>query len=124
MSVPVEEPLLRVAMRFWDPSYRCFTFGKNNLVPIVEEYSVLIGVELQHPDKAYNQKPRKGWRKALAQILKVQPLTFDTYMVQKGNRQGLPWNVLHNFIQEHVHDEFGMVAFALAIYGLIIFLRG
>ena len=30
--VPVEEPLLRAAMRFWDPSYRCFTFGKNDLV--------------------------------------------------------------------------------------------
>ena len=44
--VPVEEPLLRAVMRFWDPSYRCFTFGKNDLVPTVEEYSVLIGVEL------------------------------------------------------------------------------
>ena len=66
ISVPIEEPLLQVAMRFWDPSYRCFTFGKNDLVPTVEEYSVLIGVELQHPDKVYNQKPREGWRKALA----------------------------------------------------------
>ena len=39
--VLVEEPLLRAAMRFWDPSYKCFTFGKNDLVPTVEEYSVL-----------------------------------------------------------------------------------
>ena len=46
ISVPLEKPLLGAAMRFWDPSYRCFTFGKNDLVPIVEEYSVLIGVEL------------------------------------------------------------------------------
>ena len=53
-SVSVEEPLLRAAMRFWDSSYRCFTFGKNDLVPTVEEYSVLIGVELQHLDKVYN----------------------------------------------------------------------
>ena len=72
----------------------------------------------------YNQKPRSGWQKALAQILKIQPQIIDAYMVQKGNRQGLPWNVLHNFIQDHVHDESGMVAFALAIYGLIIFPRG
>ena len=71
--VPVEEPLLRAVMRFWDPSYRCFTFGKNDLVPTVEEYSILIGVELQHPDKVYNQKSRAGWRKTLTQILKVQP---------------------------------------------------
>ena len=45
-------------------------------------------------------------------------------MVQKGNRQGLPWNVLQNFIQEHLHDEYGMMAFVLAIYGLIIFPNG
>ena len=81
ISVLVEEPLLRVALRFWDPSYRCFTFGKNNLVPIVEEYSVLIGLELQHSDKVYNQKSRAGWQKALALILKVQSQTIDTYMV-------------------------------------------
>ena len=81
ISVPTEEPLLRAVMRFWDPSYKCFTFGKNDLVPIVKEYSVLIGVELQHPDKVYNQKSRAGWRKALAQILKVQPQTIDTYLI-------------------------------------------
>ena len=46
LSLPIEEPLLRAAMRFWDPSYRCFTFGKNDLVPTVEEYLVLIGIEL------------------------------------------------------------------------------
>ena len=58
ISIPIEKPLLRAAMKFWDPSYKCFTFGKNDLVPIVEEYSILIGVELQHPDKLYNQKSR------------------------------------------------------------------
>ena len=36
--VPMEKPLLRAVMRFWDLSYRCFTFGKNDLVPTIEEY--------------------------------------------------------------------------------------
>ena len=64
--VLVEKPLLRAAMRFWDPSYRYFAFSKNDLVSTIEEYSVLIGVELQYPDKVYNQKSRAGWRKDLA----------------------------------------------------------
>ena len=46
ISVPFEEPVLRAALRFWDPSYRCFTFGKEDLVSTIEEYSVLIGVDL------------------------------------------------------------------------------
>ena len=45
-------------------------------------------------------------------------------MVQKGSGQGLSWNVLQSFIREHLHDEHGIMAFALAIYGLIIFSRG
>ena len=57
----VEEPLLRAAMKFLDPSYRCFTFGKNDLVPNIEEYFALIGLEFQHSDKVYNQKLRAGW---------------------------------------------------------------
>ena len=124
ISMPVEAPLLRAAIRFWDPSYWCFTFGKNDLVPNIKEYSVLIGLELQHPNKVYNQKLRARWRKALTQILKVPPQTIDAYMVQKGSRQSLSWNVLQSFIREHLHDEHGTVAFALAIYGLMIFPRG
>ena len=85
ISVPVKESLLQATLRFWDSFYRCFTFGKNDLVPTIKEYSVLVRVELQHLDKVYNQKPRARWRKALAQILKVRPQTIDTYMIQKGN---------------------------------------
>ena len=58
----------------------------------------------------------------LAKILKVKPQVVDTYLIQKGNRQGLPWNILQNFIPGHLHNEDGMIAFALAIYGLVIFL--
>ena len=59
----------------------------------------------------------------LAKILKVKPQVIDTYLVQKENHKGLPWNILRDFIQEHLHDEDGIVAFALSIYGLVIFPR-
>ena len=120
-SIPLEEPVLREALRFWDPLYRCFTFGKEDLVPTIEEYSVLIGIDLQHSDKVYNKKPKVRCRKVLAKILKVKPQTIDTYLVQKENHRGLPWNILRNFIQGHLYDEDGIVAFALSIYGLVIF---
>ena len=110
-------------MKFWDPSYQCFTFGKEDLVPTIEEYSVLVGVDLQHLKKVYNKKPRVGWRKVLAKILKVKPQMIDTYLVQKEDHKGLPWNILRDFIREHLHDEDGMMAFALSIYGLVIFSR-
>ena len=46
ISVPVEKPVLKAVLRFWDPSYRCFTYGREDLVPTIEEYSVLIGLDL------------------------------------------------------------------------------
>ena len=59
----------------------------------------------------------------LAKILKVKPQVIDRYLVQKKNHQGLPWNILRDFIQGHLHDEDGMVAFALSVYRLMIFPR-
>ena len=43
------------------------------MVLTIEEYSVLIGLDLQFPDKAYNKKPNFRYRKVLAKILKVKP---------------------------------------------------
>ena len=43
------------------------------MIPTIEEYSVLIGLDLQFSDKAYNKKPKAGCRKVLAKILKVNP---------------------------------------------------
>ena len=59
----------------------------------------------------------------MAKILKVKPQMIDTYLVQKGDRQGLSWNILQDFLRGHLHDEDGMVALALSIYWLVIFPR-
>ena len=56
--VPIKETMLQAAMRFWDLSYQCVTFGKEDLVLVIEEYSIMLGVDLQHPDKVYNKKSR------------------------------------------------------------------
>ena len=45
----------------------------------------------------------------------------DMYLVQKENHRGLPWNILRDFIRKHLHDEDGIVAFGLSIYGLVMF---
>ena len=58
----------------------------------------------------------------LAKILKVKPQMIDTYLVQKESQRDLPWNIFQDFTREHLHDKDGIVAFALAIYELVIFL--
>ena len=84
--MPIEEYVLQAALRFYDLSYRCFTLNKEDLVLTIEEYSILIGIDLQYLDKIYNKKPRAGCQKVLAKILKVKPQVVDTYLVRKRNR--------------------------------------
>ena len=46
ISVEVDEPLIKANIQFWDPSHRCFTFNEEDLMPITEEYSMLIRLNL------------------------------------------------------------------------------
>ncbi|MBA0878824.1 hypothetical protein Goshw_004533 [Gossypium schwendimanii] len=34
--------LFRALAQFWNPAYSCFTFGKVDLIPTVEEYTTLL----------------------------------------------------------------------------------
>ena len=53
ITVEVDETLIKAAIQFWDLSHRCFTFNEEDLMPTAEEYSMLIKLNLQCPDKVY-----------------------------------------------------------------------
>ncbi|KAG8472523.1 hypothetical protein CXB51_034363 [Gossypium anomalum] len=40
-DLKVDKHLFRALAQFWNPAYSCFTFGKVDLVPTVEEYTTL-----------------------------------------------------------------------------------
>ena len=121
IAVVIDEPLLGAAIRFWDPSHRCFTFNKEDLTPIIEKYSIMVNLKLPSPDKVYVRKPKLGFRKKLADVLEVKARTLNPPWEQKGCHIGLPWVFLRDFIYNHLNEENGLAAFALAIYGLLIF---
>ena len=83
ITVEVDEALIRVAIQFWDPSYRCFTFNGEDLMPTAEEYLMLIKLNLQCSDKVYYRRTRLGIRKKLAKIMGIEPVDVDGYLVKK-----------------------------------------
>ena len=121
--VKVEEPLIRAALQLWDSFYRCFTFNREDMTSIIEEYSTLLQVNLQCPDKIYVRKARLGFRKKLAKIMKIKLELIDPYMKEKENSLGIKWDFIRGFIIEHMNDDQGLGIFALAIYGMVIFPR-
>ncbi|MBA0670104.1 hypothetical protein Goklo_029470 [Gossypium klotzschianum] len=51
----MDKHLFRAPAQFWNPAYSCFTFGKVDLVPIVEEYTTLLRCPKIQTDKAYSR---------------------------------------------------------------------
>ena len=67
LLVEVDEQLLKAIILFWDPSYRCFTFNREDLISTVEEYDALLRISPPNPNKVFWKKSKKVlFRKKLA----------------------------------------------------------
>ncbi|MFQ6629579.1 hypothetical protein Gotur_007120 [Gossypium turneri] len=51
----VDKHLFRALAQFWNLAYSCFTFGKVDLVPTVEEYMALLWCLIIQVDRAYSK---------------------------------------------------------------------
>ncbi|MBA0784853.1 hypothetical protein Gotri_025835 [Gossypium trilobum] len=55
LDIKVGKRLFRALAQYWNPAYSCFTFGKVDLVPTVEEYMTLLRCLRTQIDKAYSR---------------------------------------------------------------------
>ncbi|MBA0637235.1 hypothetical protein Godav_029605 [Gossypium davidsonii] len=51
----VDKHLFRALAQFWNPAYSCFTFGRGDLVPIMEEYMALLRCLKIQADRVYSK---------------------------------------------------------------------
>jgi len=54
-DIKVDKHLFWAMTQFWNPTNSCFTFGKVDLVPTVEEYKALFRCPKVQVDKAYSR---------------------------------------------------------------------
>ncbi|MBA0574910.1 hypothetical protein Golob_025170, partial [Gossypium lobatum] len=87
----VDKHLFRALSQFWNPAYSCFTFGKVNLVPRIEEYIALLRCSKFQVDKVYSRA--------------VYVPTFSKMLM----------NITGMNVRKRVD------VFALSIYGLVVF---
>ncbi|MFQ6658177.1 hypothetical protein Gotur_027559, partial [Gossypium turneri] len=55
LDVKVDKRLFRALAQFWNPAYSCFTFGKVDLVPTIEEYVALLRCSKFQVDRVYSR---------------------------------------------------------------------
>ncbi|MFQ6659047.1 hypothetical protein Gotur_028085, partial [Gossypium turneri] len=55
LDIKLDKHLFRALAQFWNPAYSCFTCGRVDLVPTVEEYMALLRCSKIQVDKAYSR---------------------------------------------------------------------
>ncbi|MBA0823359.1 hypothetical protein Goarm_020096 [Gossypium armourianum] len=99
-DIKVDKNLFRALDQYWNPTYSCFTFGKVDLVPTVEDPNILKKADKHHGDE----------RAVVAARIK-----------QKRDNKCIPWRNLRDLILAHPDVKKRVDVFALSIYGLLIF---
>ncbi|MBA0785988.1 hypothetical protein Gotri_026681, partial [Gossypium trilobum] len=94
LDMKVDKCLFRALAQFWNPAYSCFTFGKVDLVPTIEEYMALLRCSRIQVDRIYSKA-----------------VNIPTFLRKLVNITGMT----------HLDAKKRVDIFALSIYGLVVF---
>ncbi|MBA0635069.1 hypothetical protein Godav_021870 [Gossypium davidsonii] len=118
----MDKHLFRALTQYWNPTYSCFTFGKVDLVPSVEEYTTLHRCPRIQADKAYSRAANiSTFLKKLMSITGMSKQWVATQIKQKGDSKCIPWKCLQDLIMTHPNTKKKVDVFSLSIYELVIF---
>ncbi|MFQ6656208.1 hypothetical protein Gotur_026416, partial [Gossypium turneri] len=112
----------RAFVQYWNPAYSCFTFGRVDLVPTVEEYTTLLHSPKIQADKAYSRAANVlAFLKKLMSITGMSEQWVAARIKLKGDSKCIPWKNLRDLILAHPDIKKRVDVFALSIYGLVVF---
>ena len=99
LPIQVDKQLIKAIMPFWDPSYRCFAFNQEDMIPTVEEYKTLLRIETSNPNKVFWKKTKEvGFVKKMFQIIGIDVTIIGQMKSQKGKSMCLPWDFVKKFL--------------------------
>ncbi|MFQ6622359.1 hypothetical protein Gotur_003044 [Gossypium turneri] len=102
LDVKVDKHLFRALAQFWNPAYSCFTFGRVDLVPTMEEYTALLRCSKIQVDKAHSRATNvPTFLKKLMNITGMSEQWVATRIKQKGDSKCIPWKNLRDLILAH-----------------------
>ncbi|XP_039032316.1 uncharacterized protein LOC120167333 [Hibiscus syriacus] len=122
LEVPVDRNLFRSLSQFWNPAYSCFTFGKVDLMPTIEEYQALIRCPRAQVHRVHTKPPfTPSFKKKLISITGMSEDWVVKNIKKKGDSECFPWSALKEIINCHPDQRKKLDMLALGIYGLVIF---
>jgi hypothetical protein len=120
LKVPVLPLSIKALIHFWDPDYRCFAFGNIDMVPTIEEYSVLTEFP-EDTHKVYFCHKGENTIEELTKLLGIHQMSLYR---EKNNFGGLRWKRLEELLIAKKSNPSakleGYRILALGIFGLIL----
>ncbi|MBA0789507.1 hypothetical protein Gotri_026551, partial [Gossypium trilobum] len=102
LNIKVDKYLFRSLAQFYNFAFSCFTFGKVDLVPTMEEYTTLLHCPRIQADKAYSRAVNvPTFVKKLMNIKGMSEQWIATRIKQKGESKCIPWKSLRVLILAH-----------------------
>ncbi|MBA0820304.1 hypothetical protein Gohar_021595 [Gossypium harknessii] len=121
LDMKVDKHLFRALAQFWNLAYSCFTFGKVDLVPTIEEYMALLRCSRVQVDRIYSKVVNvPTFLRKLMNITGMSKQWVIARIKQKGDSRCIPWKNLKDLILVHL-DAKKVDIFALSIYGMVVF---
>ncbi|KAA3458111.1 myosin heavy chain-like [Gossypium australe] len=122
LEVKVDEQLFRAITQFWNPAYNCFTFGRVDLVPTIEEYTALLHCPRVQIYRIYSRAAYVPafWKKLMS-ITGMSEEWVTARIKQNGEYKCIPWRNLRDLILTHPDASKKTDVFALSFYGLMLF---
>uniref|UniRef100_A0A6N2M6T6 DUF7745 domain-containing protein n=1 Tax=Salix viminalis TaxID=40686 RepID=A0A6N2M6T6_SALVM len=111
-KVDVLSPAVRALVHFWDPDYRCFSFGSIDLCPTMEEYGMLT----EFPNDLYRIYFPLRSDKVIPELSKLLKIPNLERALEK-NVAGLRWKMLELELEQKTGSEKERLI-ALGIFGL------
>ncbi|KAF1882791.1 hypothetical protein Lal_00002972 [Lupinus albus] len=124
ISVDTEALKVMGAMvQYWSPSLRVFEFPNIDASPTIEEYEVLLDVQIPARTKVYLFTGLQNVTKDLIEkLIRVRPCPSS--IIKQGQAYGLRWKFLKKHVIQMAEEgkwDLFKLAFALATYGMVLF---
>ncbi|MFQ6654664.1 hypothetical protein Gotur_025557, partial [Gossypium turneri] len=124
LDMKVDKHLCRALTQFWNSAYSCFSFGKVDLVPTMEEYMALLRCVKMQVDKVYSRAVNPPtFLKKLMNITCMSEQWVTARIKQKGDHKCISWRNLKDVALLYPDVKKRVDVFALSIYDLVIFPR-
>ncbi|KAI5431214.1 hypothetical protein KIW84_035395 [Lathyrus oleraceus] len=114
---------LQTLLQFYDPELRCFTFQDYQLAPTLEEYSILMNVQIRY-QVPFLDVPKEVDFRVIARALYLSIIEVSDNWKSSGDVVGLPLKYLVRMAKEEAKKgnwEAFHAQLAIMIYGIVLF---